>query len=85
VSGLRELTRVILATPGAHASDRQAAGWYRLKADLLDDLAPATGPEAAESHRQATLARKHAARLAHTGQPRSTVDQPGRGDRGGAR
>jgi hypothetical protein len=52
------------AAPGPRAGDREVAGWYRLKADLLDRLGDdAAGSEAERMHTQATLARRRAAEL----------------------
>ena len=63
MSALRELTRVVLATPGPRACDDEVAAWYQLKADLFDHLGAAGGADATDSRRQAALARRHAERL----------------------
>ena len=55
------------AVPGPQAADDEIAGWYTLKAHLLDRLASdMAGTEAVRMHRQAVLARRHAAKLSRT-------------------
>lgn len=65
MSALRELTRVLMATPGPHADDDEVAAWYALKAQLFDRLGAAGGAGATEARRQAALARRHADWLRH--------------------
>jgi hypothetical protein len=60
---LEEMTKVMLAVPGASASDDEVADWYDLKAQLLDHIAAEGGPDAEEAGHQAELARRRSARL----------------------
>ena len=61
---LEEMGIVMRAVPGPRAGVHEVADWYTRKARLLDRLANDTaGTEAVRMHRQAVLARRHAAKL----------------------
>ncbi|GAA4417342.1 hypothetical protein ACFQV2_22765 [Actinokineospora soli] len=60
MSGLREITQVMLSQPGPHAPPHAVAAWYESKAALLEQLAEEGGPEAEWAKAQARLAREHA-------------------------
>jgi hypothetical protein len=58
---LEEMGIVMRAVPGPHAGVHEVAGWYALKARLLDHLAGDTaGSEAERMRKQAALARRRA-------------------------
>ncbi|GGS32281.1 hypothetical protein [Actinokineospora fastidiosa] len=63
MSGLREITEVMLSQPGPHAPPSVVAAWYERKAALLDQLAEDGGPEAEWAKAQARVAREHARAL----------------------
>lgn len=63
MSGLREITQVMLSRPGPHAPPSAVAAWYERKADLLDQLAEEGGHEAEWAKAQAKVAREHARAL----------------------
>ena len=60
MSGLREITQMMLSQPGPHAPPHVVAVWYERKAALLDQLAEEGGPEAEWAKAQAKAAREHA-------------------------
>lgn len=60
MSGLREITEVMLSQPGPHAPPSVVAAWYERKADLLETLAEDGGQEAEWAKAQARVAREHA-------------------------
>jgi hypothetical protein len=60
---LQEMTKVMLAVPGADASDAEVAAWYELKARLLEHIAAEGGRGTAEVARQAALARRRSVEL----------------------
>lgn len=61
---LEEMGTVMRAVPGPHAGVDEVADWYTRKAHLLDRLAvDMAGTEAVRMHRQACIARRHAAKL----------------------
>lgn len=63
---LEEMGTVMRAVPGPHAGVDEIANWYSRKAHLLDRLAgDLAGTEAVRMHKQAILARRHAAKLLH--------------------
>jgi hypothetical protein len=64
MTALEEMGIVMRAVPGPAAGVGEIAGWYRLKAELLDHLAAeSTGAEALDMRRKARRARAHAAEL----------------------
>jgi hypothetical protein len=63
MSGLREITEMMLSRPGPHAPPSVVAAWYWRKAELLESLALDEGPEAEWAKAQARVAREHARAL----------------------
>lgn len=73
---LEEMTKVMLAVPGASASDDEVAAWYELKAQLLEHIAAEGGPDAEEAGHQAELARRRSTQLRLRSTQRDAVVRP---------
>lgn len=71
MTALEEMGIVMRAVPGPRAGDREIAGWYTLKAELLEHLAAdAADTEAERMRAHADRARRHAAELLSLSQNR---------------
>lgn len=63
MSGLREMTEVILSVPGPQASKTEVAAWYERKARLLEQIAAEGGPDSDQVSALALLAHRRSAAL----------------------
>jgi hypothetical protein len=63
MSGLREITQVILSMPGPQASKAEVAAWYERKARLLEQIAAEGGPDSDQVSTLAQLAHRRSRAL----------------------
>ncbi|MGH3860510.1 hypothetical protein [Actinokineospora sp.] len=63
MSGLQEITQVILSMPGPRASTEEVAAWYERKARLLEQIAAEGGPDSDQVSALALLAHRRSQAL----------------------